>query len=463
MLLRVSILMLCLGVSGAPLYSQEAAPDVPAQVRQLEADIASLRARLDKLKQALALAETPPVPAPAPTPDGKAEKKPAPGIDLGPVHATPYGTVHFGMFGNSGGNNNADVPLFATPNGTGGVGATARQTRLGVKFTGPDLSHAQTSGTLETDFYGGFPAIGIGENFGVVRLRLAYVRLDWAKTSLIVGQDWIPFAPVNPVSLASAAIPEMAAAGNLWTRTPQIRLEHRWRKGNILWQGAVLSPASGDFPTGVNAPALLQPGTGAAAKLPYFQSRISLNDKNWLGFKKAGSIGVSALYGRGRVGNNRHELETTGVALDWNIPLARRLAFAGEGFFGRNLAGFQGGVFQGVTADFAYRRGTALVAGGPRAIGTRGGWAQLGITPAIAKDKLTLYASFGQDDPHDEDLLNLARRDARARNQSYSFSSLYKWSPQLSWGLAWRRILTSYTQSGRQSDNHLHLSAAYSF
>ena len=111
----------------------------------------------------------------------------------------------------------------------------------------------------------------------------------------------------------------------------------------------------------------------------------------------------------------------------------------------------------------AYRRGTALVAGGLRAIGTRGGWAQLGVTPAVAKDRLTFYASFGQDDPHDEDLLNLARRDARARNQSYSFSSLYKWSPQWSWGLAWRRILTSYTQSGRQSANHLHLSAAYSF
>ena len=106
---------------------------------------------------------------------------------------------------------------------------------------------------------------------------------------------------------------------------------------------------------------------------------------------------------------------------------------------------------------FAYRRGAAWVAGGPRAVGTRG------VTPTIMQNKLSFYATFGQDDPRDADLINLARRDARARNQAYSLSSIYKWSTQWSWGLEWRGTKTTYTQSGRQSNNHLNLSAAYTF
>lgn len=435
--------------------------EMHTRIRLLEQQIEALRAEVEKLKQAAA----PAPPARAEATPAKTERPPAQptGIDLGPVRATPYGTVYVNLFGNSGGNNNADVPLFATPTGTGSVSATVRQTRLGLKFTGPKIRNAASSGTLEADFFGGFPAIGIGENFGVVRLRLANVRLDWEKTSLVIGQDWVSFAPVSPVSLAGAAIPQMATSGNLWTRLPQVRLERRFNKSRFLWQGAVLSPASGDFPGGVNSPALLQPGLGATAKLPYFQSRFSVNSKNWLGFKKAGSIGLSGQYGRGRVGANRREIESVGVALDWNFPLSTRVTFAGEGFFGRDLAGFQGAVFQGVTSDFAVRRGASLVAAGARSVGTRGGWTQIGVTPKMLRDRLTFYGSFGLDDPRDEDLINSARRDARTRNQSSAFSFIYKVSPQLSWGLEWRRTVTNYLNSGRQANNHLNLNAAYSF
>jgi hypothetical protein len=449
--------LLCLSLPGAALAQQEEQTEAMARIRQLEAQIETMRGELEQLKQTVA-----PAASPAPIKAEKAETRPL-GVDLGPVRVTPYGTVFLNLFGNSGGNNNGDIPLFATPAGTGGVSGSVRQSRLGLKFTGPKIRGLQSSGVLEADFAGGFPAIGIGENFGVVRLRLANVRLDGEKTSFVVGQDWILFAPVNPVSAASSAIPSLATSGNLWTRLPQLRVERRWRKGQILWQGAVLSPASGDFPDGANTPALLQPGAGAAAKLPYFQSRFSLNDKNWRGLKKAGSVGISGQYGRGRVAGNANEVETVGLALDWNVPLTRRVTFAGEGFFGRSLAGFQGGVFQGVTTDFAYRRGATLVAGGSRAIGARGGWGQLGVTLPGWQDKLTVYAALGQDDPRDGDVVNLGRRDVKVRNQTYIFSAFYKWSPQLTWGLEWRRTNTSYTNTGRQANNHLNLSAAYSF
>jgi hypothetical protein len=463
---KVLTLIFLLAIIFAPtrIAAQDAPapPDALQRIRQLETQIEALRGELENMRQALTPKPAEKAAAPAPQKPEKPEAKPV-GIDLGPVRVTPYGTVYLNFFGNSSGNNNEDVPLFATPGGVGSLGGSARQTRLGLKFTGPKIGGAQSGGALEADFSGGFPAIPIGENFGVVRLRLANARLDWEKTSLVVGQEWAPFAPVNPFSLASAGIPSLATSGNLWTRSPQVRLERRWRKGRILWQGAVLSPASGDFPAGANAPALLQPGAGAASKTPYLQSRVSFNSKNWLGLKKAGSVGFSGQYGRGRVVGQPVEVETTGLALDWSFPLARRVTLAGEAFFGRGLAGFQGGVFQGVTPDFAFARGASLVAGGARAVGARGGWAQVGWTPPAWQDRLTVYAMFGQDDPRDEDLVNLARRDVRTRNQTYGFSSFYKLSPQLMWGAEWRRTITTHSNSGRQTNNHLNLSAAYNF
>ncbi len=59
--------------------------------------------------------------------------------------------------------------------------------RLGVKVKGQDVWGAKMSGTLEGDFYATVEA-----NVGSFRLRHAYVSMDWAKTSLTMGQTWYP-------------------------------------------------------------------------------------------------------------------------------------------------------------------------------------------------------------------------------------------------------------------------------
>ena len=59
--------------------------------------------------------------------------------------------------------------------------------RLGVKVKGPDVWGAKMSGTLEADFYATIEA-----NIGSLRLRHAYVTMDWTKTSLTLGQTWYP-------------------------------------------------------------------------------------------------------------------------------------------------------------------------------------------------------------------------------------------------------------------------------
>ena len=447
------------------------------RVEQLESQMEAMRIELTKLKSALGagantlvVTEKKLTESSSVTPSNQARQEPAkakalPGIDLGSVRAVPYGTIYFNAFGNSGGTNNADDPLFATPTNQGNFSMSVRQTRLGLKLEGPTIAHAKSRGQIEADFFGGFPAIGVGENFGVVRLRFAFARLDWEKTSLEAGQDWTIFAPNNPVSIAAAAIPQMAAAGNPWARLPQIRLERKWAGGKVLWQGAVLAPSTGDSPTATTSPFFLQPTTGGTSRVPFFQSRIAFNDGNWFGSKKAGNVGLSAQYGRARVANTagNNKVDAVGIAADWNFPIVARLTINGEAFIGRNLAGFQAGAFQGFNPDFAYRRGTTLISGGPRAIATRGGWMQFGFTPPTLSDRLTIYGTYGLDDPRDGDLVSLSKRDWRLRNQAYAFSFLYKFSPQLSWGIELRRFDTFYLQSGKQTSNHVNMGAAFSF
>ena len=59
--------------------------------------------------------------------------------------------------------------------------------RVGLKVKGPDVWGAKMTGTLEGDFFGNTEA-----SIGLVRLRHAYINMDWSKISLLVGQTWYP-------------------------------------------------------------------------------------------------------------------------------------------------------------------------------------------------------------------------------------------------------------------------------
>jgi len=280
------------------------------------------------------------------------------------------------------------------------------------------------------------------------------MRLDWKNASLVIGQDWMVFAPVNPSSLACAAIPLFAAAGNPWARLPQVRLERRF--GAALVQAAVLAPQSGDF----NSAFLAQPNSGSLSEVPYVQGRLAWTSKNAFGSGKPGAVGVSGHYGQSQVtptGGTAKDLDSTGGAVDWSWPLGKHVLLSGEGFLGENLAGFQAGVFQGYNPDEV----TASAPGGtPESISTKGGWAQLAVTPA---SKLTVLAAYGIDDPDDADLVSATSRNWRTRNEVVALALQYRASAQLSFGLEYRFLETRFLQTGTQKDRHLNLAAVMSF
>lgn len=463
--------------SPAPVSSVD---EMQNRIRLLEAQVSTMQAELARMKEEInksteAKEQPASVSTAAPDkvdrtdsttvkPEPKTQQQKLLGVDLGSVRLTPYGTIYFNAFNNTGPVNNQDVPLFAATSGQGGASASARQTRLGVRFEGAKVGNAKVGGVIEADFFGGFPTVGIGENFGVVRIRLANVKVDWEKTSVTVGQDWMPFAPVNPTSLAAAAIPQMAAAGNNWARIPQVRVDQKLGD-NFTLSGAILAPQTGDHPAGSTF--FLQPNSGAVSRMPFFQSRVAFAKKNWFGSKKVGSIGFSGHYGRSKIPfgtpSAGAEVESYGLALDWNFPLHKRVSLSGEGFFGRDLGGFQAGVFQGVNTEFAYRDGFGVRPAGARGIATRGGWTQVGFTPDVFKDRWSLFASIGIDDPRDQDLTSVSRFNFRTRNLAYAFNTIYKVTPQFSVAAEFRRFATDYFVTGRRTSEHINLGAAYSF
>src|SRR5208283_1635727 len=120
------------------------------------------------------------------------------------------GIVLMNLVSNQGAVDSIDLPTlaYARPPGESGgsLSATLRQSEIGFEAFGPTVAGAKTKSDLQLDLAGGFPSIPNGINSGLVRLRTATMRMDWANTSVVVGQDTIFFSPNSPTSFASLAI-----------------------------------------------------------------------------------------------------------------------------------------------------------------------------------------------------------------------------------------------------------------
>lgn len=141
--------------------------------------------------------------------------------------------------------------LNATPNGS----FYTFTTRLGIDMKGPNIGSARSSAKIETDF-GGF-----SPNSTMLRIRQAYVALDWTKSQLLIGQTWHPLSSLMPDVLNLSS----GAPFNPFNRSPMLRYQYNVAKGVRLtaaatWQLQYLSsgPAgsSEDYIKNSNVPEL---------------------------------------------------------------------------------------------------------------------------------------------------------------------------------------------------------------
>lgn len=373
---------------------------------------------------------------------------------------TVYGNILLNSFFDTSLNNIEDVPLFAGKQGSDpfpndkSFGMTARQSRLGLRYQGPEVGGAAISGQVEVDFFGGKAALGNGINMDLPRLRLALGRLDWKNFSLVAGQDWSVFAPLNPTSLAEYAIPSMSASGNPWIRSPQIRAEIRHAMSDaakLQWQIAATDPDMGDYQT-TQFLTTRSPGIGERGRMPGLDTRLGFtNTMNGRDF----SVGVSGHYGRGEdVGtiaslNVVRPVDSWGVALDWSLPFTKYFALTGEAYEGRAL-----GIFSVASGESVGAVGTR----GEHGVLSRGGWAQaqFNINP-----KWQVNLAYGIDQPEASEL-PVGNRD---RNQTYMGNLMYKLTSSVTFAWEFRRFLTDFRNQlfADERGDQANLAVLYSF
>lgn len=300
------------------------------------------------------------------------------------------GIVLMNLFENRGQTDNIDIPNFATgPNlGDGTFGATLRQSEIGLEVFGPTIAGAKTSANLQADFAGGFANTWNGVDSGIFRLRIASARLDWQKTSIVVGQDDLFVSPLSPTSFASLAVPALNYAGNLWAWTPQVRVEHRFDLSDtqsITIQGGILDNLTGEFPSD---PYFRSATAGESSGQPAYGFRTAWTSTL---FDRPITLGAAGYYSR-QDWPLGHYVDGWAGMTDWQIPIAPRLTLSGEFYRGRAIGGIGGGASRSVI--FTGQPNTPYTNVLP--LDSIGGWSQLKLK---VNSKLEFNTAFGLDNP----------------------------------------------------------------
>ncbi len=331
------------------------------------------------------------------------------------------------------------------------VGASPRQTLIGLSMEGPRVGGAKLTAEGEFDFYAIISDDFRSNTLGGLRLRTASARLDWDKTALTVGLRPAMISPLNPNSLASVWYPALSGAGNLWQWRPQFILEHRPRlddSSELILQAGLMT----QFGETLDA-------TVIEGK-PTYQGRVAY--RRALDIDRQFEVGLGGQAGRQNFTFNRN-LTAYVISSDWLIPLGKRLGLSGEAYFGKaNHLGEQ----SGVRADGYYALSGSIdnPATTIRGIHAFGGWTQLNLK---ARRDLDFNLAFGMEDPRNSD----ARSDANAfrrgvsqnlKNQVGSANFIYQLRPNFLISLEYRRIWTEYLNSRRRND-HYNLAFGYLF
>ncbi len=358
--------------------------------------------------------------------------------DIGPVKLRFYGTILFNSSISTSSVVGQEVPLWPAANGgavtypDGSVGRagdnkdlifTMRQSILGFTLNPakPSENGWNPSALFEIDFFGARTADTFSpENrvFNQPRVRMGYFQLEHRHLKFVFGQDKMILAPLDPISLSHVGVPLGATAGDLWGWFPQARMDWTSNLGGtgLLVQLGVLRPQFGDTrleaaPASGSVIDLTSSGLGERSSQPFYQGRVALSPH--VG-KTTATFGVSGHFGQEKVGVD-HNLQSWAVAVDMRLPVASHLIIREEGYAGRNLIPFQGGIFQGAAAIGNLPTLTRI-----QGIGDGGGWLEAIVPMNGGKD--TLYFGAGTDDPKNS---NLLPGTTRAKN-SFLWASYFR-------------------------------------
>ena len=354
------------------------------------------------------------------------------------------GIVLFNLFANSGYPDNQDVPTWILRpdpmDSPGSVGGTLRQSTLGFEVFGPEVFGARSSGNINFDFGGGFPASYNGVSSGLARLRTAIIRLDWKNTSVIGGQDGLFLSPQAPTSFASLIVPALTYSGNLWSWTPQLRVEHHFDfagHSSMSLQAGILDPLTGEPPDGPSYVWYRAPDAGEESRAPAVAARVAYSHP-MLG--RTFTAGLGGYYSREYWGFGRN-VNGYAATADWNLPFSRQVTLSGFFYRGQAIGGLGAALGRSVifNGDLANPATQVLP------LNSVGGWVQLKYQPL---PKLEFNGAFGEDNPFAADIRYFGLQSESfnnpyvTRNQGAFGNVIYRPRSDLLLSLEYRRLKT---------------------
>jgi hypothetical protein len=387
-----------------------------------------------------------------------AEKAKPPADDA--VKVTPYGFVLLNAF--------YDFDTFATKDYPGAVSATdfgeailmsARQSRFGVRLAGKDtkLTGADLSGVIEFDFKAGHLA---GANAattnwynGLMRLRLAAGTATWkfangSSFAVLFGQEYGLVNPLFAESLAWVADPLFWQAGNLWRRSPQVRLTFNGKAGDVGFtlQGAALSPAEG-FTDG-DGPHATDFGPGNASGVPDLEARAAINAKFG---DSGGTVGVSYHAEQRKflnaTGGTDDELDTWLFGVDAEVNLTQYLTAKGEYYTGSGASDTYNAPDPSITG----------AAGSRDTLDTMGYWVQAIVKPV---PYFWLTGGYGSAEGDEDDVTGAT---AREKNTQLAFGAIVNAGKSWRFGVEWIQVETTYGDGNEFDGSQLAISSMFRF
>ncbi len=374
------------------------------------------------------------------------------------------GLALFTAFANFGQVDNTSLPSIALPKipgySDGSVGASVRQSIIGLTGYGPTVFGAHTSADLQMDFFGGVPTTYGGSSSGLAELRLARFRMDWKQTSIVAGLDYPFFAPNLPTSYMSVVVPGFASAGKMWSWTPTVRAEHRFDGPFSAFkvEAGFLDPSSYTFYAPNTNVHITSPTENA--RQPTYATRISASTKSE---DRPATIGFAAVYSPQRfVGG--YDVSGWAGTMDWRFPLIRRTELSGEFFTGRGLDGFGGLPLSPLQpTDALYY--ASVTAPQLASIGVIGGWTQFKYR-LDSRNEFNVAAGTGG--RNSAGLRNAALTDSfllsvPARNQMLFANYIFKPRSDLIFSVEYRRLRTYDVNGPSDSAGQLGLAVGFLF
>ena len=209
------------------------------------------------------------------------------------------------------------APQQATGVEQSAVGFTAQHTRVGLKASVGE--QIKVGGVVEIDFF-----TGTFISNATPRLRLGYASVAKGGFEARMGQQWDLFSANNPTTNNTNG--NMWYAGNRGFRRAQLQLSYAYANDMV-------SPMV-QFSLGETTPNGAFPGEDNLSGMPMIQARLSGK------IMKKYVIGAAFVNGKyvAEVGtDNEFTYSTSGICVDFNLPVHKYFALTGEFSTGTNL------------------------------------------------------------------------------------------------------------------------------